>query len=79
MDLDAGQVDMVVLVSHDQILVAIVPEKWVRLHLHELIRRSGRVAFSIVLETLQVIQLHGDYAARLRVLDLESAVKDTDL
>ena len=32
--LDARQVDMVVLVPHHEILVAIVPEKWMRLHLH---------------------------------------------
>ena len=79
LDLDAGEVDMVVLVSHHEILVAIVPEKWMRLHLNELICRSGRVALSIVLETLQMVQLNGDDAARLRVLDLECAIEDTDL
>ena len=52
LDFDTGQVDVVVFVSHHEILVAIVPEKRVSLHLNQLIRRCRSIALSIVLETL---------------------------
>ena len=43
---------MIVLVTHDEILVAIMPEKRVRLHLNQLVGRRRRVALGIVLEAL---------------------------
>ena len=52
LDFDTSQVDMIVLVTHDEILVAIMPEKRVRLHLNQLVGRRRRVALSIVLEAL---------------------------
>ena len=79
LDFDASEVDMVIFVTHNQILIAIVPEKWVSLHLNQLVRGRGRIALSIVLEALQVVELHGDNAARLRIFDLESAIQDADL
>ena len=70
---------MIILISHNQILVAIVPEKWMSLHLDQLVGGSSCVALRIVLEAIQMIQLNWDDGARLRVFNLECAVQDADL
>jgi len=77
--LDSSQVNMIVFVANDQILIAVVPEKRVGLHLDDLVLRGSSVTLSVVLEALQVIQLHWDNRASLWVLDLKSAVQNTDL
>ena len=79
LDFDSRQVDMVIFITHHEILVTVMPEQGVRLHFDELVGRGGRVALSIVLEALEMVKLYGDDAARLWVLDLKGAVEDTDL
>jgi len=79
LDLDAREVNFVVLIAHNQVLVAIVPEKWVRLHLNYLVGRGGCVALSVILETLHMVQLDRNDRTSLRVLYLKSAIEDADL
>lgn len=63
LDLNSGQVDMIILVSDHEILIAIVPEERMRLHLDQLVGGSCCVALGIVLEALQVIKLNRDDAS----------------
>ena len=79
LDLDSCQVDMIVFVSHDEVLVAVMPKQWMSLHLDKLVLTRGGISFSVVLETLEVIQLHWNDRASLWVLDLECSIEDADL
>lgn len=60
LDLDSGQVHLIVLVTHHQVLVTVVPEEWMGLHLNDLVFRRGRVTLSVVLEPFKMVQLDGD-------------------
>ena len=79
LDFDARQVHLVLFITHNQVLVAIVPEQRMSLHLNKLVCRCICITLCIVLESIDVIQLHGDDGPSLRVLNLESTVEDADL
>ena len=79
LDLDSGQVHLIVLIAAHQILVAIMPEQRVGLHLDQLMLRRGSIAISIVLVPIEMVQLHRDDRARLWVLNLKRALQDADL
>ena len=79
LDLNSGQVHSVILVSYHQVLVAIVPEEWMRLDFNQLVRWRFSITISIVLEAVQMVKLDRDDRARLGVLNLERTIQDADL
>ena len=76
---DARQVYLVLFITHNEVLVAIVPEQRMSLHLNKLVCRCVCIALRIVLESVDVVELHGDDGTCLRVFNLESTVEDADL
>ena len=60
LDLNSCQVNSVILVSYYQVLVAIVPEEWMRLDLDQLVRRRLGFTISIVLEAVEMVKLDRD-------------------
>ena len=79
LDLDTGKVNVIIFISHDQILVAVMPEERMSLNLNELVGRCGSVTLCVVLEALKMVQLDRDDRAGLRILDLKGTVQDADL
>ena len=70
---------LIILISDNKVLVAVMPEKRVSLDLNELIGRCGSISISIVLETLEMVELDWNDWAWLGVLDFEGTVIDADL
>jgi len=57
LNLDSSQMHLIILISDNKVLVAVMPEKRVSLDLNELIGRCGSISISIVLETLEMVEL----------------------
>jgi len=60
LDLDTGKVNVIIFISHDQILVAVMPEERMSLNLNELVGRCGSVTLCVVLEALKMVKLDRD-------------------
>ena len=60
LNLDTGEVHMIIFISHNKILIAIMPEEGMGLNFDELIGRCRSVTLRVVLEALKMIQLDRD-------------------
>ena len=76
---DAGQADLVKIISRNQVLVGIMPEERMGLHLDDTLSCISWLLVSCVLELFEVIKLDWDDGASFRVLNLELALEKTEL
>ena len=56
--LNSSQINLLIVISCHQILVAVVPEQRMSLDLNELILRGSCQTICVVLEVIQVVKLH---------------------
>ena len=73
LNLDAGQADLIKIISHNQVLVAIMPEERMRLHLDNTLSRISWLLVCRILELLEMVKLDWDDRASFRILNLKLA------